>query len=131
LAEDGPDNRRLLTRMLEKGGLTVTCTANGQEAVDAIRTATNAQQPFDIVLMDMQMPVMDGYTATRTLRQSGYAGPIIALTAHAMQGDREQCLAAGCDDYATKPLRPKQLLAIVRRYVTGGQSDATPQSNPV
>ena len=99
LVEDGDTNRRLISLVLRRAGLEVATACNGQIGLDlALR------HPFDLVLMDMQMPVMDGYTAATRLRQEGFDKPIIALTAHAMKGDAEKCLAAGCSGYLTKPI---------------------------
>lgn len=109
LAEDGLDNQRLLTFLLKKASCTITVVDNGLSAVEEVEAAELAGNPFELVLMDMQMPIMDGYTASTTLRQKGYEIPIIALTAHAMTGDRDKCLAAGCTEYLTKPV-DKQLL---------------------
>jgi len=116
LAEDGPANQRLISFVLSKAGAEVTVAENGQIALDEIRRAAEAGRPFDVVLMDMQMPVLDGYDATRRLREVGWRVPVIALTAHAMQGDRQKCLAAGCDDYATKPIDHGALVGLVARY---------------
>ncbi len=117
LAEDGPDNQKLISHLLRKAGADVTIVENGQFATERALAARDAGQPFDLIFMDMQMPVLDGYTATRRLRERGYAGPIVALTAHAMSSDRDKCLAAGCDDYATKPIKREQLLGVAAKYL--------------
>ena len=112
LVEDGQNNRELISLVLEEMGADITCAENGQEGLDAVRVGQ-----FDVILMDMQMPVMDGYTATRHLRDLGCTLPIIALTAHAMRGDKEKCLAAGCSHYLMKPIHLDQLLQTVANAV--------------
>ena len=124
LAEDGPDNQRLIAHILKKAGAEVTVVDNGKKAVDAARAAAKAGHPFDLILMDMQMPVMDGYEATTALRQEGYTGWIVALTAHAMASDRQKCLNAGCNDYATKPIQRKEFFATLAKYIGKGLSVA-------
>ena len=117
LVEDGLDNQRLLTMHLKKGGFAVTIAKNGQVAIEKATEAWRLGQPFDLILMDMQMPVMDGYKATSTLRDRGCDLPIIALTAHAMTGDRERCLEAGCDDYIAKPVAQADLIGKINEYL--------------
>jgi CheY-like chemotaxis protein len=91
---------------------------NGVEAIDLALASRHSGDPFHLVLMDMQMPELDGYEATRRLRQEGWRGPIVALTAHAMSGDRERCLEAGCDEYLAKPIDRRRLLEIVQRLAS-------------
>ena len=113
LAEDGPDNQRLIAHVLTRAGAEVTVAENGRLAVDAALRAQRQGTPFHAILMDMQMPQMDGYESTRLLRAQGYAGTIIALTAHSMASDRQKCLAAGCDDYAAKPINRMGLIKMI------------------
>ena len=120
LAEDCIDNQRLMQVVLRRMGFDVELAENGQIAYDKVVAAEQAQQPYDIILMDMQMPLLDGYQATLRLRQTGYDLPIIALTAYAMRGDRDKCLQAGCDDYATKPIQPQQLFQTLQQYAKAG-----------
>jgi signal transduction histidine kinase/ActR/RegA family two-component response regulator len=124
LAEDGVDNQRLITALLERAGAEVTVADDGRIAVARAHAAADAGAPFDVVLMDMQMPELDGYGATSRLRAEGYAGPIVALTAHAMSGDRERCLQAGCDGYLSKPIRRAELLGTLARMLPAREEEA-------
>lgn len=116
LAEDGIDNQRLISTLLKKEGALVMLAENGDIAVRRALNALENGKPFDVILMDMSMPVLDGYGATKMLRERGYHLPIVALTAHAMSGDREKCLDAGCNDYTTKPVNREKLREIVHTY---------------
>ncbi len=116
LAEDGLDNQLLISTHLTRAGARVTIAENGRIAMEMAMAALLAKEPFDVILMDMQMPEMDGYAATSELRRKGYTGPIVALTAHAMAGDRERCLAAGCSDYLTKPIGRSKLVSAVAEH---------------
>ena len=122
VAEDSPDMRRLVSVLLAAQGAAVTTANDGAQAVRKAWAAYHAGQPFDLILMDMQMPVVDGYAATRQLRCEGYSGRIVALTAHAMNGEREKCLEAGCDDYLSKPIDSARLSALVRSLTTSKPS---------
>jgi signal transduction histidine kinase/CheY-like chemotaxis protein len=110
LVEDGPDNQRLIGSVLGRVGLRVDVAPDGERGCALALAAAEAGAPYDVILMDMQMPVLDGYAAVQRLRARGYRGAIIALTANAMSGDRERCLEIGCDDHATKPITREVLL---------------------
>ena len=103
VVEDGFDNQQAIAHILRKAGAEVSVAENGQVAVDLALAATPAGNSFDVILMDIQMPGMDGYEATKRLRSAGCVTPIIALTANSAAGHRQKCLDAGCDDFMTKP----------------------------
>jgi CheY-like chemotaxis protein len=116
VAEDNAVNQMLVTRLLQKRGHCVMVVGNGREALGAL-----VQGTYDLILMDMQMPEMDGFEATSELRrrekQTGRHLPVIALTAHAMKGDRERCLDAGMDGYLAKPIRAQALYELLENYI--------------
>jgi PAS domain S-box-containing protein len=123
LVEDGADNQRLLRMQLSGAGASVVSAANGQMAVELATT-----QPFDLILMDMQMPVMDGYAATVELRRRGVKIPIIALTAYAMAEDRDKCIASGCDAYLSKPVDEETLLSAVNHALGNDRAPLPPEN---
>lgn len=112
LAEDNAINREVATALLERAGCTVCCAANGRAAVDRALA-----ERFDVVLMDVQMPLVNGLAATRMLREKGYRAPIVGLTANAFEEDRRKCLEAGMDDFVTKPITQEKVASILRTYV--------------
>ncbi len=124
LVEDAPVNQKVATSMLRRLGLKPVVVGNGREALDRL-----AAERFDLVLMDCQMPVLDGLAATQELRareaESGGHQLVVAMTAHAMQGDRERCLAAGMDDYLSKPVQPQALEAMLDRWLSGRFAPST------
>ncbi|HTO53007.1 MAG TPA: response regulator [Myxococcota bacterium] len=117
LAEDGPDNQALISNLLRRAGLDVDLANDGQIACEKTHAARDAGAPYELILMDMQMPLMTGYEATAALRRDGVTTPILALTAQAMTGDRDKCLAAGCDEYLSKPIDRDRLLQLVRELL--------------
>ena len=133
LVEDNVVNQKLAVGVLAKYGHETTLAHHGQEALDILE-----ERSFDLILMDVQMPVMDGLAATREIRQreslSGVRTPIIAMTAHAMKGDREECMEAGMDDYVPKPIRVSNLLEVFGRVINESASrmvvDVTPDASP-
>ncbi len=117
VAEDGADNQRLIERLLVRAGLEVEIAVDGRRAVDQALAAQSQGRPFDAVLMDMQMPELDGYAATQALRDAGFTQPIIALSAHAMREDRDRCLSSGCNAFAPKPIDRAQLLGLLAEHL--------------
>ncbi len=117
VAEDNVVNQRLIAFHLKHAGATVTMAMNGAEALAAIQAADENGTPYDLLVTDMQMPVMDGYTLASTLRREGATLPIVALTAHAMAEDRKRCMDAGCNDYVSKPIDKKELVDVCHRLM--------------
>jgi CheY-like chemotaxis protein len=115
VAEDNLDIQRAISLRLAQAGVDVTIAPNGQVSVDLALVARDQGHPFDVILMDMQMPILDGYEATRILRSERYVGPIVALTAHAMAEDRDECLRLGCDDFISKPIEWAKLFEVIER----------------
>ena len=112
IVDDSIDNQMLIRHYLQKRGIICDFADNGQDAFEKATTGN-----FDVILMDMQMPVMDGYTATMKLREEKYLKPIIALTAHAMKEDRDRCLRVGCNDYLTKPIEAARLYQTLEKHI--------------
>jgi two-component system, sensor histidine kinase and response regulator len=130
IAEDNAVNRTLVTKILEKRGHNIVAVENGRAAVDGVVAAIGSRRPFDVVVMDIQMPIMDGLEATGAIRDReatlGGRTPIVALTAHAMSGDRERCLEAGMTAYLVKPLQPQQLIETVESLAQAAPAAGEP-----
>jgi signal transduction histidine kinase/CheY-like chemotaxis protein/HPt (histidine-containing phosphotransfer) domain-containing protein len=129
LVEDNPDNQRLLSMYIRKTGADITVASNGLEAVELVR-----DHDFDLIVTDIQMPVMNGLDATRAIRQHGYEGPIIALTAGALKSDADACFDAGCTDFAVKPIDRQHLSALLGRYLeprSKSDNEVTPIVSPL
>ncbi len=127
LAEDNEINQAVALKILEKFGYRADVARNGKEAVQALE-----REAYDLVLMDVQMPEMDGYEATAVIRDPASAVldhgiPVIAMTAHAMEGDREKCLEAGMDDYIAKPVNPKAVAEVIERWLAERREGADPE----
>jgi PAS domain S-box-containing protein len=129
LVEDDPDVRTALRLAIELSGAEVECAENGRIAIEKASGSHDKGNPYDLILMDIQMPQLDGYETTRRLRQAGWDGPIIALTAHVTASDREKCLAAGCDEFLSKPVRRADLIDMVARHLK--PASASPPASPV
>jgi two-component system, sensor histidine kinase and response regulator len=121
VVEDNDVNQLVVKGMLAKRGFEVDCAGDGREALERL-----AARDYALVFMDCQMPVLDGYAATAEIRARGSRVPIVAMTAHAMKGDRERCLEAGMDDYLAKPLRPEELDAVLERWLAGAEPAPEP-----
>ncbi len=124
VVEDVELNQRLIAALLRRAGATVDLADNGRAGLELALEAQRKGEPHDLILLDMQMPIMDGYEAARRLRAEGYTRPILALTAHAMTTDREKCLEAGCTDYETKPIQRDRLISSCHRLMKGEKAQA-------
>ena len=121
IVDDNEDNRDVLSRRLQRKGFEVTCAAGGQQAIKQ----AGSDRP-DLILMDMNMPELDGWEATSRIRQDGITVPIVAITAHAMTGDRERALESGCTDYHTKPVDLEKLLELMETLLTTSEPSEIP-----
>ena len=132
LAEDDPDIQLLLQKVLRKMNLEVEIVENGGLACEAAADSEAEGRPYDLILMDMQLPHIDGYEATRWLRWQGWRGSIVALTAHTLVGDRVKCLEAGCDDYIAKPIDAQALPNLLARHLSrrAGAGDGRQSGRP-
>ena len=122
LAEDDRDNRIIISTWLRRMGARVDIAENGRVAVESALAALTEDAPYDLVLMDMQMPELDGYGATFQLRSCGYRGLVVAFTAHAMDRDEAVCLSLGCDDYLSKPIDRTRLRAVVEKSLASREA---------
>jgi len=113
VAEDAKANQALIQVLLQKMGFEVTIVEDGQQAIEQVR-----KEAFDIIFMDMQMPVVNGYDATQQIKAMGIRTPVIAVTAHAMKGDEQKCFDAGCDDYIAKPIDRKKMEQIISEHLS-------------
>ncbi|MCP3920774.1 MAG: response regulator [bacterium] len=139
VAEDGPDNQRLILYLLKRAQATPVAVENGQLAVQEAQAALERGEPYDVILMDMSMPVMDGFDATRLLRESGMATPIIALTAHGQLEYRARCNSVGCTDFLAKPFDVHEFVETLKRYAPArgalaaelpAEAETPPQDEP-
>lgn len=135
LVDDNAINRLLFEAILKSAGATVELAENGQVAVDRITAnqscSYDGDPGFDLIIMDMQMPILDGFDATRILRQNGFDRPVLALTAHAMAEDRSRCMNAGCSDFVTKPVERHDLIAVVAEWIERSQSVAASEKSAI
>jgi CheY-like chemotaxis protein len=133
VVEDVPDIQRLIARLLEEEGAEVVVAENGRVALDRVCEAMQSGRPFHCVLMDMKMPVLGGCEAARGMREAGYTGGIVAVTGWVVPGHREECLAAGCNDYLAKPFRADQLLSMAKKWChpeTASENSEPPDDGP-
>ncbi len=132
VVDDSPENREVLRFLLQESGCLIETAENGAQGVERALSAWREKKPFDVILMDVNMPVLDGYEATRQIVAGGVRTPVIALTALALAGDKERCLAAGCVDYVSKPVVPSSFFETISRHLRAeGERGATPTAAPV